>query len=791
MVPAPSPTHFAHAGCHRHRRWWGPALAILLGALATAQEGPIPGSPAVQQDGGTDQTEPHVEIFRVLYDGTRLPFDGLAVPPLGRRDIEFRYRVVGLPPGDSLHFAFRMEGMEDEWSEVRSRANAIYIGMEPGEFTFQVRAYRPDGRWESAAELPVVIRRHVYEETWFVALAALSLLALLGGGYGWQQWRARRREETLARLVDERTRALQGEKTRTEAALEAAERDRETAQQALETVEEQSIQLLRVDHMKSRLFANISHEFRTPLTLILDPLDRALAGDFGPLDGPARRSLGVASESAHRLLHLINQLLDLAKLEAGSMELRARELDLVPFARRATETFSSEAERRGVALQFQTSEPRLLAYVDREKVENVVYNLVTNALKATGPGGKVVVSVQTDEGGQHAEVVVRDTGGGIGADELPHIFDRFYQAETGRLRGGTGIGLSLVREMVELHHGDVRVESVSGFGSTFTVRLPLGRAHLGDHEVEDGPPAEAAVRSATPEPTAAAPPEAAASGAVPDSVAAVPEGEEVAPDGRRPLVLVVEDNPEIRGLIVGHLRPHYRVVEAEEGAAALRLAREHRPALVVSDVLMPGVDGLALCRRIKADDRLGDTPVILLTARASSDDRLEALGTGADDFLTKPFSAAELLARAENLVRSRSALRDRYSEEVVLPTTGRAVPSADAAFLEGVYAAVDAHLPEEGFTVGELAAEVGLSESTLKRRLRPLVGMPPVEFIRQRRLERGAALLLGRAGTVGEVAAQVGFGSPSYFARCFRERYGVAPSGYAEPSPEAVPGETD
>ncbi|HMB92683.1 MAG TPA: ATP-binding protein [Rhodothermales bacterium] len=770
------------------------ACAIhIIGALATTAQTSTPqGSGVVQQDGGTGQPEPHVEIFRVLYDGTQLPFEGLAVPPLGRRDIELRFRVVGLPSSDSLYFAFRMDGMDEEWSEVRSRASAIYVGLKPGSYTFQVRAYRPSGGWESSAELPVVIRWHTYEKPWFIALGVIFLLTLIGGAYGWQRWQGRIREETLARLVDERTQALQQEKARTETALEKTQQERETAQRALVTVEEQAIQLLRMDHMKSRLFANISHEFRTPLTLILDPIDRALSGAFGPLNEPGCRSLEMARQNAQRLLHLINQLLDLAKLEAGSMQPRMQKVDFIPFVRQATETFVSEAERRGIGLRFQATEPQLPVYIDVEKMEKVLYNLVTNALKATAPGGKVIVSVHAsdsahsseDEASGHAVIVVRDTGEGIAEDELPFIFDRFYQAETGRLKGGTGIGLSLVREMVDLHGGSVHVESVHGFGSTFTVRIPLGRAYLGDHEVEDEPP---------PEPTAfSIPVQATTAVAFSSNLEALPEtatnkvGE--APDDHRPLVLVAEDNPEIRQLIVDHLSPHYQVVEAEEGTAALRIARERRPALIVSDVLMPGMDGLALCRRIKTDEHLGDIPLILLTARASKEDRLEALQTGADDFLTKPFSAAELLARAENLIQSRAVMRERYSEEVVLPTTGQIVPSADAAFLERVYTAINEHLGNEGFTVGQLAAEMGLSESSLKRRLRSLVGMPPVEFIRARRLERAAALLLGKAGTVGEVAAQVGFESPSYFAKCFRERYGVSPSAYTEPLVKDVEG---
>ena len=815
----------------------------LLGGLAAALVGALgPGAALAQAE--PERPRPRVEVHEVLYDGVALPNADVAAPPLGRRNLEVRFR----PDDDSepLLYQFRLEGLDEGWVDAGPRTTAYYRDLDPGAYTFHVRARRAGDDWGPTAEIAVLVAGHLWEEPWALTVLALLLAAGLVLAVREQLRRADKRAETLERLVDERTRSIQEEQARTEGALLVARRERSATQAALDMVEEQSVQLLRMDHMKSRLFANLSHEFRTPLTLILDPLDRALDGAFGPLDEAACRSLEGARTNAHRLLHLINQILDLAKLEAGSMELRAREEDLVPLLRQATDMFASEAERRGVDLRFVSAEARLPVWVDAEKVEKVLYNLVTNALKATAPGGKVVVSVRATAGAGpdghagngyvgngrtgnghggnghggnghggngragggaagpeaagYAEVAVRDTGSGIPEGEVASIFDRFYQTESGRLRSGTGIGLSLVREMVELHRGGVGVESVLGFGSTFCVRLPLGRGHLDDHEVAADPPEAPAAPDAAPQArrlgpdvattAAAAASDGRGSHSPPERPAPAPAdcADDDPADGR-PLVLVVEDNPELRELVAGHLRAHYRVAEAAEGGAALRLARECRPALVVSDVLMPGVDGLALCRRLKADDVLGDTPVVLLTAKASSEDRLEALQTGADDFLTKPFAAAELLARAGNLIQSRSAMRGRYSEEVVLPTTGAAVPSADAAFLERAFAVVDGHLGDEGFTVGALAEALGTSESTLKRRLKPLVGATPVEFVRERRLERAAALLLGQAGTVGEVAAQVGFGSPSYFARCFRDRYGVPPSEFGPPeaSPEASP----
>lgn len=737
---------------------------LLLGAVL------VPAASAQADDHGMQLfpagDPPRVELQEVFYDRVALPYSDVVAPPRGRRNLELRYRAIGSPTPDSLLYAFRMEGLEEEWAEVGTRTIAYYRGLEPGNYVFQVRAKRVTGEWGPAAEASVSIDPYLYEEPWVLVLGFLSLLIGVTGAVGWRTRRAADREARLSRLVDERTSALRDAKQRAEEALAQAEREEAKAKEALELVEEQSIQLLRMDHMKNRLFANISHEFRTPLTLILDPLEQALNGGYGLPGEDASRALGLARDNAHRLLHLINQILDLAKMEAGSMDLHARKHDLVPLLRNATETFASEATRRGIILRFHSDLPTLEAYVDAEKIEKGIHNLLMNALKATGKGGKVGLSVAVVEQGTHAQITVRDTGEGIPEDEQPYIFDRFYQAETGRTSGGTGIGLALVRETVDLHRGRVGVESVPGYGSAFRIWLPLGRAHLEDHEIRVGSTESSPLDVAS-----------IVADRPPDAVSEVlPE----ASSDRRPQVLVVEDNPALRQLVVGHLRNAYRTIEAEDGVAALRVARERRPDLIISDVLMPGVDGLALCRRIKADPQLSDTPVILLTARASDADRLEALQTGADDFLTKPFSALELLTRAENLIRSRQTLRERYSQEVVLPVSGRALPSADAVFIERVYAVVDAHLGDEGFTVVQLASELGVSESSLKRRVRSLAGVPPVELIRDRRLEHAAARLLAKVGTVGEVAAQVGFGSPSYFAKCFRERYGVSPSAFAD-----------
>jgi DNA-binding response OmpR family regulator/nitrogen-specific signal transduction histidine kinase len=544
---------------------------------------------------------------------------------------------------------------------------------------------------------------------------------------------------------------------------------RERARQALATVEEQATHLLQLDHLKSRFFADISHEFRTPLTLVIDPLENALQGDYGTLDDAFQQRLRVALRNARLVLRLINQVLDLARLEAASMELHAAEHDLVPLVRGIVQVFQSEAERLQVMLLFTPSQPSLPLYVDREKLEKIMFNLISNALKATPAGGKILVSVRQSGEADHpegfAEIGVRDTGLGIPEESLPHIFNRFYRVDTPSTRHqtGTGIGLSLARELVELHRGRIEVESVPGFGSVFSVALPMGTGHLSAHQFDERKAPELPARPADypkEDPEASPAPEAAP----PDT----------------PLVLVVEDNADVREMIRGHLSPSYRVAEAGDGLEALEKARVIRPALIISDVIMPGMEGIAFCRLLKQDRSLQDIPVILLTARASKESRMEGLEVGADDYITKPFDKRELLTRVENLIRSRRALRKQFSQELVLQPRGIVVPSEDAVLLERIGLAIEQHLEDPHFTVGALAAAVGMSVPGLKRKMRAIVNEPPVEYIRNFRLERAAQLLKQRTGNVGEVAFAVGFQNLSYFSKCFRDRFGSTPSQYAE-----------
>ena len=490
----------------------------------------------------------------------------------------------------------------------------------------------------------------------------------------------------------------------------------------------------------------------------------------GCLAAPAHLSL--MQRNGARLLRLINQLLDLSKLEAGSTTLRARRANLVPFLQRIVGIFTARARQNGITLHFSASEQDLFLYFEPDKLEKVFINLLSNAFKFTPEGGTIRIEA-AQRTGEVIEVVVADTGPGIPADALPHIFDRFHQVDGSSTRAheGTGIGLALVKELVTVHGGTVRVESEVGRGTAFYVRLRPGTAHLGEAEILDEGTGGGMLEIVEGE-----------SGGLEASlqlVDAMVQAEAASSRKDAPLVLIVEDHDDVRAYLKSHLAPLYRVEEAADGEQGLTMARQTQPALVISDVMMPQMDGYQLCHALKTDEALNHIPVVLLTARADEESKVEGLETGADDYLYKPFSAAELLVRVENLIEIRRRLRQRFSKEVVAVAPSEIeVTSVDAAFLEQVHGVVEAHLGNSNFGVDWLADEMALSKRQLQRRLRALTGLSAAGYIRTMRLQRAAQLLEQGGGTVAEVAYAVGFQKVPHFSKLFRQVFGVTSSKY-------------
>ena len=717
----------------------------------------------------TNAPPPPVLIEQLTAGGERVPTHvGRASIALGAatRDVEIEYTAPSFIDPENLRFGYRLEGFDADWVEAGTRRTAFYTNLPPGRYDFRVRVQSASGAWSTpSAALTLTVAPFFYETGWFLALCLIGVGLVAGGGYRARVRQLKQREIDLGAVVEERTEALRAEKATTEA---------------------QAAQLLELDVAKSRFFANVSHEFRTPLTLTLGPLEDLRAGVHGPQSAGAVHQLDLALRNSRRLLRLVGQLLDVARLESGTIQLHLQRGDLAAYVRTLSQPFVAAAERNRVGFTVETPAAPVWVRLDVDQLDKVVVNLLSNALKFTPAGGTVALTVQRD--GRHALVAVRDTGSGIAPELQARLFERFVQGEKSEMQPGTGIGLALARNLAELHAGTIHVESEVGVGSVFTLRMPLAEPPEDDAVVE-------------------APGMTTRVGALPDLQPDAAQATSDLPDARldddRTTVLVVDDNADIRAYLRSHLQrdPRYRVVEAEDGEAALAAVRQRLPDLVVSDVMMPRLDGFGLLGALRADPETDFVPVVLLTARAEAEDRLAGLGLGADDYVTKPFDAVELTQRIDNLIAMRRRLRERYAGLPAPPAAGSGEragsprSSADRAFLDAVEAATAARLPDETFDVNALAEAVAQSRSNLHKRLTELLCESPSGYVRRRRLERGADLLRQRVGTVSEVAYAVGFKSVSHFSSSFSRHYGQTPTAWItqhaahERTGEAAPGE--
>ena len=510
----------------------------------------------------------------------------------------------------------------------------------------------------------------------------------------------------------------------------------------LETQASLNRKLTEVDKMKSHFFASVSHEFRTPLSLIKGPIEQFLQHPEKPLTTDKAQ---VIHRNSNRLLQLVNQLLDLSKMDSGNLRMENRDGDLYKFLAVVCSSFDSYAQQRGVVYTKHFDHTALPASFDHDKFEKIVYNLLSNAFKFTQRSGSVTFTCKHKD--HELEMEVSDTGQGIALAHLPHIFDRFYQVtDQDSAFEGTGIGLSLVKELVSLMEGNIDVTSQPGNGTKFTVSLPI------------------VVISAD----------------INNS-----ENEIAEPNVSHETILIIEDNTDMRNFIRQQLEDEYRIVEAADGADGLNVARREIPDLIISDIMMPGMDGIALCEAVKRDERTSHIPLIMLTAVGGYESKIEGLQTGADDYLTKPFYSQELLVRVKNLITQRQQLRKKFGQQVVLQPKNITISNVDQLFLERVENAIEKYLSDPEFGVPQLQEALSMSKTQFHRKMKALTDQAPGEFLRNYRLKRAAQLLEQNGGSVTEIAFSVGFGSLSYFTRSFKDLFGASPSEYSQMQKES------
>ena len=512
-------------------------------------------------------------------------------------------------------------------------------------------------------------------------------------------------------------------------------------------------EMKEVTAQKLQFFTNVSHEVRTPLTLILAPLDRLIVS---LRESPYASDLGLIQKNANRLLRVINQILDFRKVEGKQEKLAVREIDLVPFVGEIKSYFDSMASVRAISYTFTSSIKQCTLWIDPDLLEKVFFNLLSNAFKFTPEGGSV--RIELTEEGDRVFIRVIDTGSGIQPANLPHLFDRFYTEDRSM---GTGIGLHLVKEYIHMHGGEIRVESEPGQRTTFTVCLRKGKAHFEDSDLMETSVSHQAYEASR----------------LDDS-----ETKEMLSKTYPYTILITEDDDEVRGFLERELSLHFKIRTAANGKEALRVLEEEEISLVVSDVMMPEMNGFELCRMIKSQLPFSHIPVILLTALTDERQRIFGITGGADDYIQKPFHTDYVKIKIIHLLQERRKLRERLLEKLrdnkLLLSEPEKVESIDDAFLRKFAEQIEAVYADPEYNVEKLSETLGLSRGHLHRKIKELTGTAPVEFLRTYRLNKATQLLRQNAYTVSEVAYRTGFSSPAYFSKCFKAVYGVTPTEY-------------
>jgi signal transduction histidine kinase/ligand-binding sensor domain-containing protein/CheY-like chemotaxis protein len=674
----------------------------------------------------------------------------------GKKRLEFYYTGVSFGNPRKIRFKIKLEGYDSDWIDMNIVRSTTYTGLQPGNYTFRVTTGNTAGTGKDEASFSFYLKPYFYQTTWFFVSVALLILMFVFSFHRYRLRQLRTRKEELKRLVQLRTRDLEQSKE----LIEAKSRQ----------LEQQSEQLKELDEAKSRFFANISHEFRSPLTLINGPLEQILSENP---DNELESRANMMLRNSRRLLNLVDQLLELAKFDSGKMILHAARQNIVPFIKTIVMCFESLALQNEVEFDFQAEADEIFLYFDPEKMDRIISNLLSNAFNYTDEGGKVTVSIKNLEGRVYpsgcVEIQVRDTGTGIPEEQLPHIFDRFYRGEDshGFKRKGTGIGLALVKELVELHHGEIKVRSScsrdNNRGTEFTIRLPMGDDHLQPHEISE----------------IQFDPQQAPSFYIPSfEESKDSDGIDEEQQDEKNIILVVDDNADVRTYIRGALEPIFNVTEAANGKEGIQKAQQIIPDLVISDIMMPEIDGYQLCVRLKKDIETSHIPIILLTAKASEDSMAEGLETGADDYITKPFNIDLLVIRVKNLIRLRRQLQQKIQRDIMLQSEEVSVSSIDNEFIKELQAIIEKNLSDPDFNVEQLGANLYMSPTSLRRKVEALTGESPIRLLRSYRLSRAAQLLKANFGNVTEVAFAVGFSSTAYFTKCFKEKYNQLPHNF-------------
>lgn len=654
--------------------------------------------------------------------------------------ISFNFVALSYSQPNKNQYAYKLEGFDKDWIDVGNNKSATYTNLDSGTYTFKVKAANNDGLWnEEGASMSLTIKPAPWLTWWAYLIYAVLIVVVL----------LIIRKYSLVRIHE-----------KNELKHEREEKER---------IEE-------INQMKLRLFTNISHDFRTPLTLIIGPLERMLHKNIGT--PYIKRQHETMHRNASVLLQLINQLLDFRKSESGHLKMAVSKSNIVPFIENIKVSFDELAHFKDITYQFHTEDASIDLWFDKINLKKVIYNLLSNAFKFTPEGGQISISLSQVTKKKklkraHTEFLrleVKDSGKGVPKENLKFIFNRFYQlGQDDTTRSGTGIGLALTKSIVELHKGSIKAKSDEGEGTTFIALLPLGSAHLSEMEmIEEQDTTSGSFYFSSP------------NYMIKDVVLEESDEDTEELDGKTSdtTLLIVEDNIELRQFIKSIFEMDYDVLEAENGEMAIEIASNHKVDVIISDVMMPKMDGIELCHRIKNNILTSHIPVLLLTAKTSETDQKQGFKTGADAYITKPFDANMLEMKVNNLLKTRRSLIEKFKKELILEPTKLEVISQDEVFLQKAISLVEAHINDSEYTINDFVNEMGMSRSALYRKLKALTDQSITEFIRTIKLKRAGQLILQTQLNISEIAFDLGFNDLKHFRKSFQKLFDELPSEY-------------
>lgn len=634
-------------------------------------------------------------------------------------------------------YTYRLDGFNKEWNEPGKTRTATYTNLNPGDYLLRIKRVTPGNLKEgNEHQLKITILPPYWKTNWFLTLVFSIILFLI---------------YTLVRFFINR------EKIKNQLVIERVN----------------ARKLHELDMLKLKFFTNISHEIRTPLTLILGPLEKMTQNDISKIE--IQENLKLMQRNANNLDKLINQLLDFRKLQSGNLKLNITEADIVSFIRNITNSFNDYALEKKIKLNFNTLKKRLFVSFDPDKIEKILNNLLSNAFKFTEANDSITVNLSlifdTDEDNfskedsekQFIEISVKDTGKGISNTNMERIFMRFFQTDENNRNSGAGIGLALVKELVKLHKGEIFVTSKPKKGTKFTIRIPYNLADSSQTEENKN---EKTIDLSLP---------------------SKENDVELVEDLHTKVMLIVEDNLDVRQFIKSHFNSFYKIYEATNGEEGCKIALKTIPDIIVSDIIMPNIDGYELCKRLKNDERTSHIPILLLTAMHSKEHELKGLTSGADDYITKPFDLSVLQAKVENMLSIRNSLKEKYTSTTVLEPTNVILTSPDERFLRRAIEVIETNISDSDLDIENFAIKVGVSRMQLYRKLHALTNMTVKEFIRHIRLKRATQLLVQQKMNISEIAYEVGFKDLSHFRKCFKREFGVNASEYIVKMSEKTP----